>query len=544
MDAASEEYIRDKGVHHLLNDIVSDLVRDKPNDVLAYLGNHLPKMKTKNVGKRPVMEGRYPASLDEKALTIVVLGASGDLAKKKTFPALFQLYAQGLLPSNVSIVGYARSEMTSSELCKKIEPTLSQVWEPSVMENFFVQISYCRGGYDSQSDFSNLNKHIQQLESAHSSSTGNRLFYLALPPAVFLGACGCIKGQAMAAEPSWTRVIVEKPFGRDTDSSRALSKGLNALLNENQIFRIDHYLGKEMVQNLITMRFANKTFAHVWDKSCISSVQITFKETIGTQGRGGYFDSSGIIRDVLQNHLLQIVALIAMEKPKSLEAEHVRDEKVSVLSQIRECHPNDVVLGQYTASEDGKEPGYLDDKTVPPNSNTPTFAQTTLWVDNDRWDGVPFILKASKAVERKEVTIRLQFKPEIRPFGNVTRNELVVRLQPNEAMYMKVNAKEPGMTNQVHTTELDLTYHTRYDVTLPDAYESLIYEAVVGNTTNFVRSDELDAAWKIYTPLLHKIDAGEIKSQPYAFGSRGPPDADKVKYQYYVRGDYEWNGKK
>ena len=241
---------------------------------------------------------------------------------------------------------------------------------------------------------------------------------------------------------------------------------------------------------------------------------------------------------MLQNHLVQVLALIAMEKPKSLNPESVRDEKVEVLRHVHPATASDTVLGQYGPSEDGKSPGYQDDDTVPKGSNTPTFAQTVLWIDNDRWHGVPFIMKAAKGVEKKEVVIRIQFKPEIRPFGHaVDRNELVVRLQPDEAMYLKINSKDPGMTglSDVHTTELDLTYRHRYGgVNLPDAYESLIYEAINGNATNFVRNDELDAAWKIFTPLLKQIEAREVISEVYSFGSRGPPRADEVKANYYM----------
>eukprot|EP01064_Diplonema_japonicum_P036186 TRINITY_DN8062_c1_g2_i1.p1 TRINITY_DN8062_c1_g2~~TRINITY_DN8062_c1_g2_i1.p1 ORF type:complete len:555 (+),score=193.44 TRINITY_DN8062_c1_g2_i1:87-1751(+) len=541
LDFKSEQYLRDKKVPQIINELVQELVTNKPDDALGYMSELIPKMKETDKGAKKAEEERCPKELNERPLAIVVLGASGDLAKKKTFPALFQLYAQGLIPSKTSIVGYARTAMSHAEFCAKLKPTLSKDWDDTVIEKFFLQCHYVKGSYDNGDDFKNLNKTLMDLEAPH--SCGSRLFYLALPPSVFLPACSCIKTHCHAVAPAWNRVIIEKPFGRDTESSAKLATDLGMLFQESQIFRIDHYLGKEMVQNLITLRFSNKLFSHIWDKSCISNVQITFKETIGTMGRGGYFDSSGIIRDVLQNHLLQILALIAMEKPKTLSPEAVRDEKVSVLTHVKPAQLSDTVLGQYTKSLNGSEPGYLDDPTVPEGSNTPTFAQTVLWVDNDRWDGVPFILKAAKAVERKEVTIRVQFKPELRPFGDqVNRNELVVRLQPNEAMYLKINAKDPGMTSAIHTTELDLTYKDRYGVALPDAYESLIYEAVLGHTTNFVRSDELDAAWKIYTPLLNEIEKGTIRSEPYVFGTRGPPAADERKYSYYSRGlsNYNW----
>eukprot|EP01059_Diplonema_ambulator_P004689 TRINITY_DN14401_c0_g1_i1.p1 TRINITY_DN14401_c0_g1~~TRINITY_DN14401_c0_g1_i1.p1 ORF type:complete len:558 (+),score=137.18 TRINITY_DN14401_c0_g1_i1:87-1760(+) len=546
LDFKSEQYLREKKVPQIINELVAELVQTKPDDALGYMSELIPKMKEAeaNSGQKKKVEECCPAEVSARPLAIIVLGASGDLAKKKTFPALFKLFAEGLVPAKTAIVGYARTAMTHAEFCEKLKPTLPKDWDPNVYEKFFLQCHYVQGSYDKQEDFKKLNKSLEEIEAPHKRG-GNRLFYLALPPSVFLAACSGIKQTCMTTPPCWVRVIIEKPFGRDTETSAKLTADLAPLFSEDQIYRIDHYLGKEMVQNLITLRFANKLFSHIWDKSAISNVQITFKETIGTMGRGGYFDTSGIIRDVLQNHLLQVMALITMEKPKNLTPESVRDEKVAVLTHVRPATAEDAVLGQYTKSLDGSEPGYLDDPTVPEGSNTPTFAQTILWVDNDRWDGVPFILKAAKAVERKEVSIRIQFKPELRPYGDtVNRNELVVRLQPNEAMYLKINAKDPGMTNEIHTTELDLTYSNRYGVALPDAYESLIYEAVQGNATNFVRSDELDAAWRIYTPLLKQIEAGSVKSVPYAFGTRGPPEADERKYKLYSRGinNYTWHG--
>ena len=533
MDVRSEQYLKEKNVHQLLNTLVKELVDRQPDDALSFMAGLLPEMKKQEEEKKnKVQKHKYPVSLDARPLTVVVLGASGDLAQKKTFPALHQLFTQCMLPETIQIVGYARSPLSNEQLHEKIRKGLRRDAEEEGIQKFLARVTYHKGTYDDGAHFDALDGYLKKLEGG---TPGNRLFYLALPPSAFLSACKCLKEQAMALSPAWSRVVIEKPFGRDTESSAQLTQDLSVLLEESQIYRIDHYLGKEMVQNLITLRFANKFFSHIWDKSCVDSVQITFKEQIGTMGRGGYFDESGIIRDVLQNHLLQVLALIAMEKPKKLNPEDVRNEKVNVLSHVRPASIEDTVLGQYGKSEDGTQPGYLDDKTVPEGSNTPTFAQTVLWIDNDRWHGVPFILKAAKAVDKKEVTIRVQFKPELRPFGDtVDRNELVVRLQPDEAMYLKINSKDPGMTNDVHTTELDLTYRLRYCVHLPDAYESLIYEAINGNPTNFVRSDELDAAWRIYTPLLKQIENKEIVSEVYPFGTRGPPRADEVKNRYYM----------
>ncbi|RNE95497.1 putative glucose-6-phosphate 1-dehydrogenase, partial [Trypanosoma conorhini] len=432
------------------------------------------------------------------------------------------------------ILGYARSKFEDVDKWKRttLASCFSRLDELGCyVDAFLERISYMSGSYDRAEDFARLNEKVCQMEHSFKGPEqgGNRLFYLALPPAAFLDACrGIRKGAMQQPGLGWVRLIVEKPFGKDTETSQQLSRQLEPLFDESQLFRIDHYLGKEMVQNIIVTRFANRVFSALWNSNNIACVRITFKETIGTAGRGGYFDSIGIIRDVVQNHLTQILSLLAMEKPRSLSAEDIRDEKVLVLRQVEPVTVENCVLGQYTASADGAMPGYLDDPAVPRDSRCPTFAVMRLYINNDRWNGVPFIIKAGKALEERLLGIRVQFKDEIRPFGERTqRNELVLRAQPSEAIYLKLTAKTPGLLRDTHQTELDLTYERRYDITLPDAYESLLHEALLGSSTNFVRKDELDAAWRIYTPLLHAIDRGELKVLPYVAGTRGPDEAQE-----------------
>nr|8FUY_A Chain A, Glucose-6-phosphate 1-dehydrogenase [Crithidia fasciculata]8FUY_B Chain B, Glucose-6-phosphate 1-dehydrogenase [Crithidia fasciculata] len=520
----------------ILDNLREQVLDKKPDDVLKFISKSALTLQSDE--KRESCE-RIVSKVSEeqkrRPLTVVVLGASGDLAKKKTFPALFQLYCDGLLPPQINIVGYARTKQDDVEKWKHETLTkyFSRLHERSChVEPFLKHVTYFTGSYDKKEDFQRLDEHVSKLEDAFDGEekAGDRLFYLALPPSAFAGACGSIRAGAMPREGGWIRVIIEKPFGHDTESSAELSKAIEPFFDESQIYRIDHYLGKEMVQNIITTRFANRIFSALWNSNNIACVQITFKETIGTEGRGGYFDSIGIIRDVMQNHLTQILALLAMEKPNSLDAERIRDEKVSLLKCIAPIGKDDCVLGQYTASADGSIPGYLEDETVPKGSTCPTFAVLRLHINNDRWAGVPFILKAGKAVEQKYVAIRIQFKDEIRPYGDAAqRNELVIRAQPSEAMYMKITTKMPGLNEdlrETHQTELDLTYHSRFNVHLPDAYESLISDALRGNSTNFVRKDELDVAWRIFTPLLHQIDKGEVKPIPYQAGTRGPKEAD------------------
>jgi glucose-6-phosphate 1-dehydrogenase len=352
---------------------------------------------------------------------------------------------------------------------------------------------------------------------------------------------------AAMSKTGWNRVIVEKPFGKDSDSSAELGKQLAALFDEDQIYRIDHYLGKEMVQNLMVLRFANTVFEPIWNREHIANVQITFKEDFGTQGRGGYFDSFGIIRDVMQNHLLQILSLVAMEPPVSMSAEDVRDEKVKLLRAIFPIAPEDMITGQYGADPKGKEPGYLEDKTVPKDSVTPTFACAVLHINNQRWKGVPFILKCGKALNERKAEIRIQFqRPKVESFKDISPNELVMRVQPDEAVYMKMSTKKPGLTGGIIHTELDLSYKRRFKEeakNLPDAYERLIWDVVRGDHNLFVRADELVAAWKIFTPILHHIEKNKgLKPEIYQFGSRGPASADNLigKYGYERTTGYRW----
>ncbi|XBJ02781.1 hypothetical protein VPH35_022082 [Triticum aestivum] len=478
--------------------------------------------------------------LEQGCLTIVVLGASGDLAKKKTFPALYHLFEQGFLQSGeVHIVGYARTNLSDDGLRGRIRVYLKGASEEHVSE-FLQLIKYVSGSYDSGEGFEKLNKEISDYEMSNNSGSSRRLFYLALPPSVYPSVCKMIRTYCMSptSRAGWTRVIVEKPFGRDLDSAEELSSQLGELFEEDQLYRIDHYLGKELVQNLLVLRFANRLFLPLWNRDNVDNIQIVFREDFGTDGRGGYFDQYGIIRDIIQNHLLQVFCLVAMEKPVSLKPEHIRDEKVKVLQSVNPIKDEEVVLGQYQ--------GYKDDPTVPDDSNTPTFASIVLRVHNERWEGVPFILKAGKALNSRKAEIRVQFKDvpgDIFKCKKQGRNEFVIRLQPSEAMYMKLTVKKPGLEMATEQSELDLSYGMRYqDVKIPEAYERLILDTIRGDQQHFVRRDELKAAWQIFTPLLHDIDAGKLKAVSYKPGSRGPKEADELseKVGYMQTHGYIW----
>ncbi|CAB0018086.1 unnamed protein product [Nesidiocoris tenuis] len=477
--------------------------------------------------------------------SFVIFGASGDLAKKKTYPTVWWLFRDGLLPSDIVFIGYARSNLSIQELKERCRPYMKvQPNEEQQYEEFWKLNHYVSGTYTKRDDFESLNKQITALEPA---AGANRIFYLALPPSVFESVTTNLRNTCMSSK-GWARIIIEKPFGKDSDSSQKLSDHLASLFKEEQLYRIDHYLGKEMVQNLMILRFGNGIFSPTWSRLYIASVQITFKEPFGTEGRGGYFDEFGIIRDVMQNHLIQILTLVAMEKPASIHPDDIRNEKVKVLKCIQPLTVDDVVLGQYVGNPDGEgeaKIGYLDDPTVPKGSTTPTYCTAVLNINNERWEGVPFILRCGKALNERKAEIRIQYNevPGDIFGGKCKRNELVVRVQPGEAVYVKMMTKTPGMSFDMEETELDLTYGSRYkNVKLPDAYERLILDVFCGSQMHFVRSDELAEAWRIFTPLLHQLETEKVPPIPYMYGSRGPNEGDeitkKANFKYY--GSYKW----
>lgn len=390
------------------------------------------------------------------------------------------------------------------------------------LDDFCRLCTYVSGQYTDDESFVGLTKHMEELEQGKPET--NRLFYMALPPSVFTEVSQRLK-RCCYPTKGICRVIVEKPFGKDLESSRELQQSLEPNWAEEELYRIDHYLGKEMVKNLLILRFGNSFFGATWHRHHIDNVQIIFKEPFGTEGRGGYFDEFGIIRDVMQNHMLQVLTLIAMERPVSFSAEDIRDEKVRVLRAMPPIEPKDVIIGQYGRSLDGTKPSYKEDTSVPKGSRCPTFCSLVAHIKNERWDGVPFIMKAGKALNEPKMEIRIQFKDVTSGiFKDIPRNELVIRIQPNESVYLKMNSKLPGLSMQTVVTELDLTYRRRFsDLKIPEAYESLILDALKGDHSNFVRDDELDASWRIFTPLLHYLDENEdIVPMEYPYGEFSP----------------------
>ncbi|KAI0989641.1 hypothetical protein GJ496_001870 [Pomphorhynchus laevis] len=496
---------------------------------------------------------------------LIILGASGDLASKKIYPSIWQLYKQSLLPSKVTFIGYARSDINVSKIRKNIERycKVNGDEETKLFNEYMQKNYYVRGSYDKPEDFKKLHKFLNEHQE---TDICHRIFYLALPPLVYEDVCTLISSYCRPAHSnkSWIRVIIEKPFGKDLSSSDKLEAGIKKHLDEKEIYRIDHYLGKEMVQSLIMLRFANQIFSKTWNRDSIKCVLITFKENIGTLGRGGYFDQYGIIRDVMQNHLLQIMCVVAMEPPVSLAADDIRNEKVKVLRSVRNVEYENVLVGQYVGNPNGtnvdQRTSYVDDESVKNNNTrTPTFACTVLYIDNERWSGVPFILKCGKALNERKTEIRVQFKASVNndlfrrntdsniALHEKSRDELVIRVQPDEAIYLKIINKKPGWDFKAEQTELDLTYHERYNDhnLLPDAYERLILDVFVGTQANFVRSDELHEAWKIFTPVLNHIEKN-VSPDSYTFGDRTLKGADDLckKVGFVYSSQYEWPGKR
>jgi len=379
---------------------------------------------------------------------------------------------------------------------------------------------------------------MNELEKGQSKV--NRLFYLSLPPDVFLDAATNV-GNYCRTNIGWNRIVIEKPFGRDLESFEILSKGLNSVFKQEEIYRIDHYIGKEVVQNLLVLRFANVIFDPLWNRSNIKCVQIVFKEQLGVEGRGGYFDNYGIIRDVMQNHLMQVLALVSMEPPVTLKPEDISIEKIKVLKSIGELKLEDVVIGQYKAkTAAGKEhPGYRDDPTVDPNSTTPTFAACVLKVKNRRWDGVPILMKCGKALDDKVAEIRIQFHDVPANLYSSQKgappNELVIRIQPDEAIYFKIMNKVVGYGEKLAETHLDFTYKTKYTNEIPDAYARLLLDVLEGKSSNFINEEELRISWQIFTPILKELEKNTVVPESYAFGSRGPVEADYLAARYNVK---------
>ncbi len=477
-----------------------------------------------------------PSLSDGRPLGIVVVGASGDLAQRKIIPALFALFCQGLLPEPFHIFGLARTPFTNEAFRQRVSENLTCRYAPGVAcadrtAEFLARCFYSTGTYGSKDAFLDLYQVMREVEGPE---LGHRVFYMAIPPGVFLDVARALGDAGLVACGSgreWTRMVVEKPFGLDRSSSDALVREMHKVFTEENTYRIDHYLGKEIVQNLMVLRFANIVFEPLWNREYVESVRIVWKEPVGVGQRGGYFDGFGIIRDVMQNHLLQILALLAMERPARFEADAVRNEKVRLLRAVAPVTLDDLVVGQYTASPN--RPAYTQEPTVPPDSMTPTYAAAVLHIGNDRWRGIPFFIEAGKALDVRVNEVRIRFRrapgdlfgDAVGPSG---ANEMVIRVQPDEAIEMRIMNKVPGLKMTLQSTPLNLRYQAAFNTEIPDAYECLLLDVIRGDRSLFIRADELAVAWDIFTPVLRALESRRVAPEAYAAGSRGPEAAFRL----------------
>ncbi|MBX7245126.1 MAG: glucose-6-phosphate dehydrogenase [Candidatus Sumerlaeaceae bacterium] len=505
----------------------------------------------------PVPSGNDCDECPGDPCTIVIFGASGDLTKRKLLPALYNLRCYGLLPSDFAIVGVARRDLTDdafrNQLGEDMQKFATQDLDPGIWADFARRTYYCAGEFDDPATYDKLKARLDEVAPRH-NTRGNCLFYLATPPSFFgsiverLGAAGL----ATQENGAWRRVIIEKPFGHDTESALELNRRVTGVLEESQIYRIDHYLGKETVQNLFVFRFANGVFEPVWNRRYIDHVQITVAENIGVEDRGPYFEEAGMLRDVMQNHMLMLLALIAAEPPASFEAESVRNEKVKVLQAVRPLLPEEVlqrtVRGQYGPGRSREEPvsGYRSESRVSPTSATETFAAIKLFVDNWRWAGVPFYLRAGKRLPTRKTEIMIQFRRaplmlfNETPVQQLEPNRLIMHIQPTEGITMQIKAKTPGPVIKLQNVKLEFNYRDFGSSSTATGYERLLYDCMTGDTTLFHRADMVMASWKIATPILDVWKSLPPREFPnYPAGSWGPAAADQLLDK---DGRKWWNG--
>jgi len=493
-------------------------------------------MTEAQVAENPLLEGLGPRRTPEPCV-LVIFGASGDLTRRKIFPALYALAYRRLLPERFAIVGAARSEWSDEEFRDRMEHAVREFgrddFKQEVWDRLTEAMHYLPMDAADYSRGDELAKLLRKVDEERGSG-GNRVHYLAVPPQVMTNI---VKEIARLRNPDgWTRLIVEKPFGHDLASARELTELVGRDFPEEELFRIDHYLGKETVQNMLALRFANGIFEPIWSRQFIDHIQITVAETIGIEGRAEYYEQAGAIRDIFQNHMLQLVALTAMEPPIDFTADSVRNEKVKVLKAMRTPGPKHVVRGQYGPGfVEGKEvPGYRDEEGVDPQSMTETYVAAKLFVDNWRWADTPIYVRTGKSLARRETTIAIQFQRAPHPpfedsaTEELQPNLLLVHVQPDEGVSLAVGAKVPGQGMRIRTVHMDFMYGGAFRVELPDAYERLILDAMLGDQTLFTRSDEVEEQWSIVDAIV----AGWARDRPafpnYAAGTWGPAAADEL----------------
>jgi glucose-6-phosphate 1-dehydrogenase len=492
--------------------------------------------------------------------TMVIFGATGDLTKRKLFPALYQLAAEHLLAPGFAVLAVGREpSIDDASFRERMRAALAESDEvkhvdEEVWQAFAKRIFFVGGDATDAAAYDGIKKRLDEIESECAAETRNRFFYLAVPPSVFepivrlLSSSGLVPRIDDPSQRPWARVVVEKPFGRSLATARALNQLVLSLFAEHQVYRIDHFLGKETVQNVLVLRFANSIFEPLWNRRWVSHVEITAAETVGVEARGKYYEEAGVVRDMFQNHLLQLLALTAMEPPSSMTADAVRDEKVKVLRSVRWLTPESIaanaVRAQYAAGKlkDREVPGYRDEPDVSKESQTPTYAAVRFHVDNWRWKGVPFYVRSGKRLAKRvsEIAVHFQAPPHLMFGGNGTGRELepnvlVMRVQPNEGVSLNFEVKVPGaavaLTQHVEVApvDMDFAYAEAFGETAAPAYETLLLDVMIGEMTLFTRSDEVEAAWKLIDPLLDYWAKNPASPMPtYAAGSWGPCEADQL----------------
>ena len=483
--------------------------------------------------QNPLLAG-LPLRRRPEPCVLVIFGASGDLAQRKLMPAIYALAVRRLLPEHFAIVGAARGEDTDESFREKMKEAVQHhardEFRDAVWDELAAGMRYATIG---EGDFAGL---FDEVDKNHGTG-GNRLFYFAVPPAAIAGLVENVEG--WRSEQGWTRLIIEKPFGRDLQSARELNTLISEHFSEHEVFRIDHYLGKETVQNLMALRFANGIFEPIWNRQFVDHVQITVAESIGIEGRASFYEQAGAVRDVFQNHLLQLLAITAMEPPSDFTADSVRNEKVKVLHSLHTPGPKSVVRGQYGRGfvEAVEVPGYREEEGVAHDSITETYVAAKLYVDNWRWADTPFYVRMGKRLPRRETTIAIQFKRAPHPpFEEVAvealrPNVLLIHVQPDEGLSLAIGAKMPGQGMSIQTVHMDFLYGSAFRDGLPEAYERLILDAMLGDATLFTRSDEIEEQWALVDAIVAAWQRDRPAFPNYSAGTWGPPSADELLHR-------------